>query len=545
MDYQNYRVTERKNLRDLVLESAQTFADRTAFLEKRDGVTVSYSYAKLGADVSALAAAFQARGFSGQRVLIAGQNCYSFVLAFLSVAAAGGCAVPADRNLSAEDFCALAARTEAKAVLLSPDFMPKADRLPASVRRFSLLDLEDLIDEGYTVMRKRNFAPVDPAAESVAAIFFTAGTGRGVMLSHHNLCFDITAVCRMIEFQKEDVFLSVLPVHHIYEMTCGVLLPIFCGALVAFSEGLRYLTREMKEYHPTILNCVPYLAETMYHKVQSNIRRQGQEKYVQNMIRITNAIHPQKTAVSAKRRVFSFVHRSFGGHLRLILTFGAPADATVMRGFRDFGILTLQAYSLVECSPVAAINRDRFYRAGAAGLPLPNTVLDIYDMNEEGLGEIRCKGDHIMLGYFDDPKMTKSVLRGNWFYTGDLGYFDTDGFLHVIGRKKNMVISASGKKIFPEEIEALLNESKFIRESLVRVVPDQSAERVHVEALIVPDSDAVNALEDDSPKQRTNLEIRAAVSEINQLLPPFKRIKRYATSSSALPRTPSGRLQRD
>lgn len=543
MAYLNYPVNECDNLAALVLQSAATYGDRTAFAEKRDGITVNYSYARLGADVSALAAALAAHGLAGARVLIAGPNCYDFALSFLAVTAAGACAIPVDRATEAGAFEALAARTGAQAAILAPDFLPKADRLSA-VRRFSFADLEDLIVEGGEKLQSANDLPL-PEPDLVAAVFFTSDACRGVMLSHRNLAFDAAAICKMVEVRPDDVFLSVLPIHHAYEMTLGILVPLLSGAKVAFSEGLRYLTREMKEYHPTVLNCVPYLAETMYHKIMAGIRRQGLESHVKNMIRVTSAILPEKAALAAKRRAFSFIHKSFGGHLRLILTTGAPADPTVMRGFRKFGILAIQSYSIVECAPVAAINRDRFHRAMSAGLPLPETVLDIYDMNEEGLGEIRCKGPNIMLGYFDDPETTAAVLRGGWFYTGDLGFFDPDGFLRVIGRKKNMVITATGKRVYPEEIETLLNENKFVAESLVRVVPDRSAEGVHAEATVFPDKAALAATGDDSSKQRAAVEVRAAIDELNRILPPFKRIKRFTVSSSPLPRTPSGRLVRE
>ncbi len=543
MAYQNYPVNECENLASLVLQSASVFGNRTAFSEKRDGSTLTYTYARLGTDVFSLAAALSARGLSGARVLIAGPNCYDFVLSFLAVAAAGSCAIPVDHTIDADALEALALRADAQAVILAPDILPKADRLPASVRRFSFADLEDLVAEGGKLVADPSALPL-PDPDLVAAIFFTADARRGVMLSHRNLAFDAAAVCKMIEVRRDDVFLSVLPVHHAYEMTCGILVPLLSGAQIAFSEGLRYLTREMKEFHPTVLNCVPYLAEVMYQKVWAGIRRHGLEGHVKNMLRVTGAILPQSAALAAKRRAFSFVHKSFGGHLRLILTTGAPADPAVLRGFRGFGILAVQSYSIVECSPVAAINRDRFHRAASAGLPLPGTVLDIYDMNEEGLGEIRCKGKHVFQGYFDDPEATKAVLKNGWFYTGDLGFFDADGFLRVIGRKKNLVITASGKRIYPEEIESLLNENKFVAESLVRVVPDKSAEGVHVEATVHPNRTALLALQDDNLKQRASIEVRAAIDELNRILPAFKRIKRFSVSSSPLPRTPSGRLVR-
>ena len=548
MAYQNYPAEERKDLRDLLRTSAEAFADRVAFFEKRDGVTVSHTYRRYGEDVFALQSALRARGLAGRRVVIAGANGSAWATAFLAVAAGLGCAVSASRTTDAESLARIVTETEAGAVLCSPDFLPKTESLDPAILRISFADFPALIEEGSAPNADGEPDPADAVEidpNAPAAIFFTSGARKGVVLSHRNLCFDVAGFCRMVGITSEDVFLSVLPIHHAYETTCGFLVPLYRGAAVAFSEGLRFLTREMKEYHPTVINCVPYIAEAMYRKVDASIRRHGMERSVLNMIRVTNAIHLEKAALAAKRRAFSFVHKSFGGRLRLILTSGAPADPAVLRGFRNFGILALQAYTLVECSPVAAVNRDRFFNDASAGLSMPDTLVDISDMQDDGMGEIRCKGDHVMLGYFGDPDATSKVLRDGWFYTGDLGYLDADGFLHVIGRKQNTIVNASGKQIFPEEIEALLDSTKYVREALVRAVPDEDGDDIRLEAVLFPDADTIAALNDDNPRRRTVVEMRRAVSEVNEVLPSFKQITAFQISEEPLPKTPSGSLKRE
>ena len=539
MAYQNYNAEERRDLRDLLRVSAAAFADRTAFTEKRDGVTVSHTYREYGADVDALAAALCARGWAGRRVVIAGNNCYAWVVAFLAVTSVG-CAVSVAHSVSADALAQVVRETDAAAVICSPDFLPKADGLDPSVARLGFDALPDLIA---AAPADRGTDPeIDPNAP--AAVFFTSGASRGVVLSHRNLCFDVAGLCRMVQFTPDDVFLSVLPIHHAYETTCGFLVPLFCGASVAFSEGLRSLTREMKEYRPTVINCVPYIAEVMYRKVEDSIRRQQMERTVKNMIRVTNAIRPEKAALAAKRRAFSFVHKSFGGKLRLILCSGAASDPAVLRGFRDFGILALQAYTLVECSPVAAVNRDRFFNDASAGLSMPDTLVDIYDMQDDGMGEIRCKGDHVMLGYFNDPATTAKVLRDGWFYTGDLGYLDSDGFLHVIGRRKNTLETPDGKQIFPEEIERLLTSTKYVREALIRPAAANPDDDFRLEAVLYPDAAAIAALGDENNRQRVAVEMRRAIAEVNEVLPPFKQIASYRIANAPLPKTPTGALER-
>ena len=545
MAYQNYPATEHKNLRELLFASAEIFSERIAFYEKRDGETVSYTYRRCCADAVALNASLAAKGLADRRIVIAGANGYAWATAFFAVTIGPGCAVSVDRATNATTLAHIVSDTEAAAVICSPDFLSKTDALDASVVRISFDDLPALIEEGNALLRTGNGSPiVDIKPSAPAAIFFTTGSRKGVVLSHRNLCFDTAELCRMIRFTADDLFLSVLPIHHAYETTCGFLVPLSSGAAIAFSEGLRSVTREMKEYHPTVINCVPYIAETMYRKVEASIRRHGMERSVLNMIRVTNAIRPEKAALAAKRRAFSFVHQNFGGKLRLILTSGAPADPAVLRGFRNYGILALQAYTLVECSPVAAVNRDRFFDDSSAGISMPDTLVDIYDMQEDGMGEIRCKGNHIMLGYYNDPEATAKVLRDGWFYTGDLGYLDADGFLHIVGRKQNMIVNASGKQIFPEEIESLLDSTKYIREALVRAVPNEDGDDIRLEAVLFPDADTIDALGDANPEQRTVVEMRRAISEVNEVLPSFKQISSYVISDTPLPKSPSGSLKR-
>ena len=546
MAYQNYAVEEHRDLRAMLDAVALKYGERTAFLEKQGGVVCSYNYARLRQDVDALGTALQKRKLAGKRVMLFGENCYAWIVSFFAVTCGGGAAVTVDRGADEEAVRQIAERTKAAAVICSDEGLSRTEGLPDGVQVLLFSTVPGLIEEGAKALKKGNFAyrnaKIDPDAMSV--LLFVSGAQKGVMLSQHNLCFDTAEICRMIAFTPDDVFLSILPIHHAYEMTCGILCPLSCGASVAFSEGLRSMTREMKEYHPTVLNCVPYLMETMYNKVQQSIRRQNLERQIQTLIRMTNAIRPGKARVAAKRRTFSMVHKSFGGRLRLIISGGAAADPEVLRGFRDFGILALQSYSLVECAPIAAINRDRYFDDTAAGVSMPDALVDIYDMQDDGIGEIRCKGENVMLGYFEDPDLTARVLHDGWFYTGDLGYLDSDGFLHIIGRKKNLILSASGKKIFPEELEALLCSSKFVLEAAVVGVFDEKRKDYDLVAILRPDTQAIRALGDIDVRQRTNIEMRRAVADVNAMLPPFKQIKSFRTRSEPFARNAAGQLTR-
>ncbi len=546
MSYQNYPVREPKDLRDLIRTAAALFGNRIAICEKTaSGDTVrSYSYSTLWNDVRRLGSALGAKGFAGQKTVILGENSYDWTLAFFAVAGGLGTAVTVDPAVSSAQLAAILEKSEATGILCAPGWkktaLAAARKLQTPVTVISFAEFSKLCASVDQPARARRIDPEAPAA----ILFFSEGA-HGVILSHRNFCFDTASVRRMIRMDPEDVFLSILPLYHAYELTCGLLCPLSAGASVVFSQGLRFLSREMREFHPTVLNCVPFLAETMYRKIWDNIHRNGLDNSIRTRIRMTNALKPERAALAAKKTSFSSIHKSFGGKLRLILTGGAPAAPHVLRGFRDFGILAVQAYTLAECAPVAAINRDTYFRDDSAGMVLPDSVVDIYDMQDNGIGEIRYRGPNLMLGYCNDPELTSSVLRDGWFYTGDLGFLDNDGFLHVIGRKKNRIVTASGRVIFPEELEAMLCSNKFIQEAVVRGKFDEKRQDVVLSAILCPNMPAVRALEDLNTRQRMQVEMRRAIAEINALLPAHEQILFFTVRTQPLPRSATGQILRD
>ena len=354
------------------------------------------------------------------------------------------------------------------------------------------------------------------------------------MLSHRNICFNLSEMCQMVNIVPKDLFLSVLPLHHAYECTCGFLCPIYRGASVAFSEGLRYITKNMAEVHPTVILCVPLLLDTMYRKVWSNIRKKGLEKKVETMIKVSNAIPTAKARMATKKKLFSAVHTSFGGKLRLLISGGAAVDPEVLSGLRDLGIAAIQGYGLTECAPLAALNRDTYYMDSSAGLSTPNAILDIYDMQDDGTGEIRYKGDNIMLGYYQMPELTAEVIQNGWFYTGDLGYLDKNGFLHITGRKKNVIVTSNGKNIFPEELETYLCRTTFVGEAVVVGFINEKKKDYDIVAILYPDyerlkeaygNDSKKLMEMTSPTSRSIWNFAAPSLRLTALFSPISASK--------------------
>jgi len=221
----------------------------------------------------------------------------------------------------------------------------------------------------------------------------------------------------------------------------------------------------MQEAHISVFLTVPLVLVTLYKKIWIAIDKQGKTKLVKTLIKITNAL--DKIGIHLKRTVFKSIHEQVGGRARLFIAGAAAVNPEVSKGFRDLGIFTVQGYGLTECAPIVTLNRDKDYKDDAAGLPLVGTEVKIADQNEDGIGEIVVKGDHVFMGYYENKKATEEAIIDGWFYTGDLGYLDKDGFLFITGRKKNVIVLKNGKNIYPEELEAKIATLKYVSESMV------------------------------------------------------------------------------
>ena len=548
--YRNYDVPSYGTLKKMLGASVEKFSNRPAFHEKKDGVWRTKTYREYGEDVNALGTELLARGFGGKRIILTGINCYSWVVAYMAVICGVGVIVPVDKEIPAEELANIARVSEAALVIYGAKSADRVDAVDASVERYSFAKLEELIRAGKRRMaagdRSYLDAIVDP--DVMSALIFTSGTtgaSKGVMLSHHNLCFDIYEARQMLYCGEKDVCLSVLPLHHVYECTVGFLAQLWSGSSVAFSEGVRYISRNMQEIHPTIMLCVPLLLETLYNKLWMTIRKNGLEGKVRAMIKATNALPNERMRMAAKKSVFRAIHKNFGGKLRIMASGGASVDPEILHGLRDLGLLTVQGYGLTECSPIAAVNRDTYYRDSSAGLAMPDVLLDIYDVQDDGMGEIRVRGDNVMLGYYGMPELTAEVIRDGWFYTGDLGYLDEDGFLHITGRKKNVIVTANGKNVFPEELETYLCRSPFVAESVVVGVMNEKKKDLDVVALIYPDR---AHFEEVYGKGYTDEQVRAeltrAVDDVNNLVQSYKRIVRFVPVAEEFPKNASRKIKR-
>lgn len=549
-NYQNYPTILYENLKEMYHASAEAYGEKTLFMQKEEGVYREYSFRQYAEEVDALGTALIAKGLAGKRVIVTGENGYDWVRAYMAVICGVGVVVPVDKEIPAEEIANIARESEAAAIIYSNKLTEKVKALGEGVERIPFSDLGGLIEEGKALLEAgdRTYLDAKIDAHAMSALLFTSGTtgvSKGVMLSHRNICFNLSEMCQMVYIGEEDLFLSVLPIHHAYECTCGFLCQVYRGCTVAFSEGLRHITRNMQEVHPTMILCVPLLLETMYNKVWANIRKQGMEKKVKAAIKMTNAIPNEALRLAAKKKVFAQIHKSFGGKLRIMISGGAAVDPKIMKGLRDLGIAAYQGYGLTECAPLAALNRDTFYNDGSAGMATPNALLDIYDVQGDGTGEIRYKGDNIMLGYYKQPEMTGEVIRDGWFYTGDLGYLDKNGFLFITGRKKNVIVTSNGKNIFPEELETYLGRTPYVAESVVVGYMNPKKKDYDIVAIIRPDLERfVEDYGTRYTKDQLETEMKKAISEVNGIVQSYKRIETFVLREEEFPKNTSRKIKR-
>lgn len=549
-NYKEYKTRRIHDLREMLQTSAESYAENTAFYQKADGVYTPITYKHFYSDVCNLGEALAKKGLCGKRIMLIGENCYWWCLSYMTVVCGLGVIVPVDKEIPSEEVINIARISEASAVIYSKKYEQKLGDLDSSVERICFDDLTSwilsgarLISDGSDIYGSRSIV-----IDDMCALIFTSGTtgvSKGVMLSQRNICANIYNLGKMVNVDESDIALSILPLHHVYECNCGFLYAMYKGAAYAFSEGIRYVTKNMKEIHPTKILCVPLLLETIYKKIWSNIRKKGIEDKVNKIIAFTDKVQPYSARMALKRKLFSEIHESLGGNIKLLVSGGAPVNPDVLRGLGAFGFKVIQGYGLTECAPLAAVNHDCYFNHRSAGLALPSGELDICDPAEDGSGEIRYRGDNVMLGYYRQPELTAETIHNGWLYTGDVGYIDKNGFLIITGRKKNVIVTSNGKNIFPEELEMYLGRCPLVEESVVVGIMNDKKGDYDIVAIVRVDQDrAVELFGRNYDESVANDMIEEAVDDLNDTVQSYKRIDMCIVMKEEFPKNSSKKIKR-
>lgn len=410
-----------------------------------------------------------------------------------------------------------------------------------------LITMSQLVAEGKELVAegKQGYIDAQINADDLSTILFTSGTtglAKGVMLSHRNLSQNVFNMSKYVHIPEAGRVLDVLPMHHVYEMTCTVMTSFYQGATVVICEGLKYIQKNFVEAECNIMLGVPLIFENIYRKIWTNAEKSGSTDKLRRAIGMSMKLDLRNNRAVTKR-LFKAVHGIFGESLHLLIAGGAAIDPNVIAEFEAMGLPMMQGYGMTENSPIIAVNQDRYGKAASVGKPMPGTEVRIIDKDSSGIGEVICKGPSVMMGYYKDAENTAKTIKDGWLYTGDYGYFDEDGFLYITGRKKNVIVTKGGKNIFPEEVEYYLLLSDYICEVIVYGKPEEVKDDLICTAIMYPDYKALEEAGAENDEDKYKL-LKEAVEEANSKMPPYKRVKRIEIREDDFIKTTTLKIKR-
>lgn len=557
-----FEAKEFKNIKEILYHSAESYRENIAFVIKhQENKKVTYedvTYKRLLEDVNKLGTAFYDMGLKEKRIAIIGRNRYEWGVAHLANLLGGIVSIPLDKDLQEEELENSLMRSKAEAIVFDEKL---ADRI-AEIKKKGKTGLTKYICmselEGYSSVKelmiqgenllkngKKDYVNAEIDENKMSILLFTSGTtskSKAVMLSQKNIASNIYAMQCVEDIRATDTNIAFLPFHHIFGSTCMIMM-ISSGVRTVFPDGLRYIKQNLKEYKVTVFVGVPILVEAIYKTIMKEIEKQGKTKLIKTAIVISNGL--RKIHIDIRRKLFKQIIDALGGELRFVISGGAPADPKISKGFNDLGIKTVQGYGLSETSPVIAAENDKIMKNGSVGVPMLNDTIEIVNQDENGIGEIRVKGPNVMLGYYEMPEATKEVLKDGWFYTGDLGYMDKDGCLFITGRSKNLIVLKNGKKVFPEELETLVNRLELVEESMVFGMPNEKEkEDVKLSVKIVYSKEVAKEKYNDKTEEELYQIIWNQIKQLNTTFPRYKHIQKLILTDEELIKTTTKKVKR-
>ncbi len=557
-----YEAKEFQNIKELLYYSASKYKNNIAFVTKHkleNNVTYeNKTYSDLLKDINALGTKLFSMGLKRKRFAIVGRNSYKWAVAHLTNLLGGNISIPLDKELQFVELESSLIRSKADVIFFDEKYKDKILQIKENNNTnvtqyicFNSLDgfhsIDTLIEEGKELLKTglTNFTDVIIDNNELSILLFTSGTtskSKAVMLSQRNIASNIYAMQCVEKFYDNDVNIAFLPFHHIFGSTCLVVMLAY-GVKTVFPDGLRYIKQNLKEYKVSVFVGVPLLIEAMHKNIAKEIEKQGKEKTIKLAIIISNFL--LKLHIDIRRKLFKQIIEGLGGHLRFIISGGAPADSEIAKNFDSYGIETVQGYGLTETSPVICAENLKCKKEGSVGIPMKNVNVEIVEKDKQGIGEIRVKGPNVMLGYYENKEATEQVLKNGWFYTGDLGYIDKEGFLFITGRKKNMIVLKNGKKIFPEEIETLVNRIDIVEESMAYGLQGEKDNNdVRLAIKVVYNKEQVEEKYGNISFNELYSILWNKIKEINKTFPKYKYIKGMILTDEELTKTTTKKIKR-
>ena len=552
-----HKTEEVTNFKQMLYRSADIYRARTAFkLKDENGNIYNVNYEQFKTDIVSLGTSLLEKGFKNKRIAVIGKNSYKWCVSYLA-ASIVGIVVPIDKELHTDDVinfmnvsqtaCILGDSKNLDEIIQNIEKVENADTIFIPFDKKDSKNFYDsLLKEGKKLYDNgnTNFDKIEVNPDELRILLFTSGTtgnAKGVCLSQRNICSNLLSTYGIVKVKRSDLFFSILPIHHTYECTLGFLLPIYSGASICHCEGLRYIVKNIGEFHPSVVLGVPLLLENMHKNIIKNMNKSLPEKYKNDK---GNPFY--NLPFYLKKIVKMKVKNTLGGRIRVFIVGAAAANPDIIADFKSLNLTTLQGYGLTECSPLVAGNTDFFQKDDAAGLPIPNIEYKIDNPNNEGIGEIIVKGPNVMLGYYEDEEKTKKSIIDGWFHTGDLGRIDENGYLYITGRCKSVIVTKNGKNIYPEEVEYYLNDNPLISEALVLGIQKENDDETYINAQIYPNIEAITEyLKGSVPtKEEIWKIISDAVSSVNKKLPNYKHIKSFGIRDKEFEKTTTQKIKR-
>ena len=553
-------ILEITDLKDMLNKTRSLYANKIAYKIKKDDGYMTFTHEQVRSMIDALGTALIDMGLKDKKIALIGENRYEWEIAYLSIVCGTGIVVPLDKSLPENELESLIERSEVEAIFYSKKYEEILKNMKLNgvgkLKHLISMDLEEhqdgiysekeLIKTGRELITEgdRSFIDATINPNEMNIMLFTSGTtskSKVVALSHNNICSNLMDIASVLDVNSDDIFLSVLPIHHVFECTVGFLFSLYKGAQTVFCDGLRHIVENLNEYHVSVMACVPAIYERIFKIIRKSLEKKGKlEEILQKEEKYKDA------SMEEKKKVFSEIHDMLGGNIKLLISGAAALDKNIEEKYRMLGLNLVQGYGLTETSPVIGIGTNENYRLGSIGKAVPHVKAKIVDANDEGIGELIVKGPNVMLGYYQNEEATKEAMKDGWFYTGDLAKIDEDGYIFICGRKKSVIVLKNGKNIFPEEMENLVNRIEGVKESFIFGKPvSEDKDDIKINAKIVFDRDIVREVYNVSDdEQEIYQAIAEKVKEINKTMPPYKAIRGIIITEEPLIKTTTNKIKR-
>ena len=555
--YDYMKITD---LKDMLKKSGKKYGNQIAYQIKiKEGTYQNITHKEIREMINALGTALTDMGLKNKRIAVIGENRLEWEIAYLSIVCGTGIVVPLDKSLPENELRNLIERSEVEAIFYSQKYETILENAKnegvGKLKHLISMDLKqhqkgiyaqkELIELGKKLVQQGNKefieAPIDNQKMSI--MLFTSGTtqkSKIVALSHKNICSNLMDIASILDVNENDIFLSFLPLHHVFECTVGFLFALYKGAKTVFCDGMRHILENMREYQVTVMASVPAIYEKIFKIVRKQMEKQGRlEEIIQKEEQYRNA------SMEKKKEIFQEIHDILGGNVKLLISGAASLEAGIEEKYRLLGINLVQGYGLTETSPVIAIGTKKHYKVGSIGKAVPRVKAKIVNVNQEGIGELVVQGPNIMLEYFGNRQETKKAMVDGWFYTGDLAKIDEEGYIFICGRKKSVIVLKNGKNIFPEEMENLLNRIEGIEESFVfgkQMSEDKND--IKIFAKLVYQQETVENTYKVKGREQIYQAISEKIKEINKTMPHYKSIKGIILTQEPLIKTTTNKIKR-